>query len=352
MQPKISVIIPVYNVEKYLRECLDSVVNQTLKDIEIICVNDGSTDNSLEILKEYEKQDSRIKVLNHKKNKGLGGARNTGLNSAVGEYIVFIDSDDFVTNNMVEKLLTNLVNNEADMSFCDMWLYESNEQVFYNKPFQIYNLSEYNLYFPQERIEPFTNIWPSAWNKIYKKAIIDKFHLRYLENIFYEDHLFYYNYLLHCKRVSYLSEALYFYRHTRQDSIMQNVSSRIFEIFIILEYLEKLLKKILKKDDFRRIFIKIKSRLLWERTFPFKDDNKIINLYIETARKELAKYSYDEIYRYKDDFIDMECPIFKEIPKNKQYLVEIKTFPKWIDLLCCGKRILRLKSKNGKLKEV
>lgn len=94
--PKISLIIPVYNVEKYLAECLDSCINQTLKDIEIICVNDCSPDNSALILKEYAEKDSRVRIINHEINKGLGAARNTGIDNATGEYIWFIDSDDFV----------------------------------------------------------------------------------------------------------------------------------------------------------------------------------------------------------------------------------------------------------------
>ena len=103
--PKVSVIIPVYNVEKYLRECLDSVVNQTIKDIEIICVNDGSTDGSLDILNEYCSNDDRFVIINQE-NQGLSVARNNGLNSASGDYIAFIDSDDYLLNNdYLEKFL-------------------------------------------------------------------------------------------------------------------------------------------------------------------------------------------------------------------------------------------------------
>ena len=113
MQPKVSVIIPVYNVEKYLRECLDSVVNQTLKDIEIICVNDGSTDNSLEILKEYEKQDSRIKIID-KKNEGVAAARNDGIRIANGEFVCFIDPDDYYPLvDILEDLYTNAKQNNV-----------------------------------------------------------------------------------------------------------------------------------------------------------------------------------------------------------------------------------------------
>lgn len=101
---KISVIIPVYNTEKYLKKCLDSVCNQTLSDIEIICINDSSCDNSLDILNEYSKNDTRIKIINFSENKGVGCARNTGIKEAVGEFVGFVDSDDFIDLDFYEKL--------------------------------------------------------------------------------------------------------------------------------------------------------------------------------------------------------------------------------------------------------
>jgi glycosyltransferase involved in cell wall biosynthesis len=115
MTPKVSVIIPVYNTEPYLKRCLDSVCNQTLKDIEIICVNDGSTDNSLEILQGYEKVDGRIKVVDFERNKGVSIARNTGIDAAQGEYIGFVDSDDYIDLDFYEKLYEKAIENDADI---------------------------------------------------------------------------------------------------------------------------------------------------------------------------------------------------------------------------------------------
>ena len=111
---KLSVIIPVYNVENYLRECLDSITSQTVKDIEIICIDDGSTDNSPKILKEYQKKDSRIKIIT-KENGGQASARNLGIKKAQGEYIAFIDSDDFIESEMLEKLYTKAKDNNLDI---------------------------------------------------------------------------------------------------------------------------------------------------------------------------------------------------------------------------------------------
>ena len=113
--PKVSIIVPVYNVEKYLEKCLDSLVNQSLHDIEIICVNDGSKDDSLDILEKYAKKDSRIKIIN-KQNQGLSAARNDGLKVAAGEYVGYVDSDDWVDLNFYEKLYESAKKYNAEIA--------------------------------------------------------------------------------------------------------------------------------------------------------------------------------------------------------------------------------------------
>ena len=122
--PKVSVVVPVYNVEKYLKRCLNSLVNQTLKDIEIVIIDDGSTDNSPNICDEYAKQDQRIKVI-HKDNQGLGFARNTGLKEVSGEYVGFVDSDDFVEVDTYEKLYTLAKKENVDMITCNYFSFNS-----------------------------------------------------------------------------------------------------------------------------------------------------------------------------------------------------------------------------------
>ena len=112
---KVSIIIPVYNVEQYLAQCLDSVINQTYKNIEIICVNDCSLDNSFKILDEYSKNDKRIKIINRENNGGLSAARNTGLDNASGKYIYFLDSDDWIDLDYIEKMLNAAIKNEVEV---------------------------------------------------------------------------------------------------------------------------------------------------------------------------------------------------------------------------------------------
>ena len=122
--PKISVIVPVYNVEEYLDVCLDTIIMQTFKDFEVICVDDGTQDSSGEILDKYALFDKRIKVI-HQENKGLSGARNTGVEAANGEYIMFVDSDDYISPLMLENLYKNVKQNKSDFVFCNLCIVRS-----------------------------------------------------------------------------------------------------------------------------------------------------------------------------------------------------------------------------------
>ena len=138
--PKVSVIVPVYNVEKYLKRCLDSLINQTLKDIEIIVVNDGSTDNSLDILNKYAENDSRIKVID-KENSGVSDCRNIAMKQMKGKYIMFVDSDDWIDNNALEIMYTKIEEEKSDVVMCTYM----REFTNHSKE-KIFNLPEIELY--------------------------------------------------------------------------------------------------------------------------------------------------------------------------------------------------------------
>lgn len=168
---KISVILAVYNTEKYLRKCLDSLINQTLQDIEIICVNDGSTDNSLKILNEYQKLDSRIKVVN-KENGGLSSARNEGMKYAKGEYIMHFDSDDYYELNMLEYMYNQTKENNCDVFICGYYTEYVNEgYVVNNSGYDIVVKTDNEL----RELIYFLNIsgmFNLVWNKIYKTSYV------------------------------------------------------------------------------------------------------------------------------------------------------------------------------------
>lgn len=177
---KLSIIVPVYNVAEYLERCLNSLINQTLNEIEIICVNDGSTDNSLHILEKFAGLDKRIKIINQK-NKGLSGARNTGIKLVQGEYFGFLDSDDWVDLDYFEKLYKRAKNCNADISLGDfirkgkfkhkIRLKLNKEEEFVGDNEKFYGSQFYHF--------------PCVWNKIYKTSKFND--LRFIEGIFFED---------------------------------------------------------------------------------------------------------------------------------------------------------------------
>lgn len=170
--PEVSVIIPVYNVEKYLRRCLDSVLNQTFKDIEIICINDGSTDASAIILDEYAQKDNRIKVI-HQKNKGLSGARKVGMEISTGNYIAHIDSDDFVEKHYLHTLYTSAQKYAADISVAPIKFY--NDEKLTEATIFAEGIVCYDLY---DKLALLRNdnqsFWISAVNKLYSRNLIEQ----------------------------------------------------------------------------------------------------------------------------------------------------------------------------------
>ena len=168
MNSLISIVIPAYNVENYLDKCLESVVKQTYLNIEIIIVNDGSTDNTLNKCIKWSEIDKRIKYITQK-NAGLSAARNTGIRHANGEYIMFIDSDDFVKNNMVEVLYKNLVNTKSDISICNRYYYyESNGNIKLRYPDKN-TIKVMDKLTALEQLINMTNFDMSAWCKLYRK---------------------------------------------------------------------------------------------------------------------------------------------------------------------------------------
>lgn len=228
MQPLISVIVPVYNVEKYLSKCLDCIIGQTYKNLEIICINDGSKDTSLQILERYANSDSRIKIVN-KNNGGLSSARNAGLKIAHGEYISFIDSDDFPELFMYERAMACF---DDDI---DVVVFEYNEQYEDGKT-KKYHLNYSGKYWINDDI--LKNSDHTTWNKIYKASCIKKNNVSFPEGYLYEDIVFFWNlFLSSVKCVYFLQESLHNYR-INNASIMGNTLRKkenysIYHIFIM-----------------------------------------------------------------------------------------------------------------------
>ena len=222
-QPKVSVIIPVYNSQKYLRECLDSIVNQTLKEIEIICVDDGSTDESLEILKEYDTKDSRVHVFTQP-NKNAGAARNNGLKHAHGEYLLFVDSDDFFNLNMLEHSYKKALIADADMV-----VFSANEyNMKTGKIFRIDQCLRMDLCPPQDPFSPediseqlFQFSRNVTWNKLIRRSIISKYNIEFQEIPRANDVYFTCLSMALSSKISILNEELITYRTGTGMSLQQ-----------------------------------------------------------------------------------------------------------------------------------
>jgi len=219
--PTLSIIVPVYNVEEYLCECIDSIINQTFRDFELILVNDGSTDNCGMICDSYAQIDSRVRII-HQENKGLSNARNTGIDIAKGQYIAFVDSDDFVDSNMYEIMVRELSERNIDMVVCGVNPFRDNQYKKSN-----YTVNKEIVLSKDQCFEMILSagdiITTYAWNKVYKKEIF--LNIRYPEGKHYEDIFVITDILSECDSVFVTSLKLYNYRK-REGSITSSVYNK------------------------------------------------------------------------------------------------------------------------------
>lgn len=288
-EPKVSVIIPVYNTEEYLRECLDSVVNQTLKEIEIICVDDGSTDSSLEILKEYAQKDNRFTIITQE-NLHAGVARNAGLAVAKGEYVSFLDSDDFFKENMLKTLFENSINNNCEIGICsgEKLLYP--DKIIQEMPWLQKKDTE-QIIMPNEEEDLFNLTSPNCWNKIFKKSFIDKYNVRF-QNLLNCNDVFFVGLTLGLSNKIYLTpEKFVIYKYGTNAQITQKIHKSPLSILKALELLEKKLKQYNKN---KKIIFSLKKESINHFIYALKNcksDNigKIIekfqNFYCKSDRK-------------------------------------------------------------------
>lgn len=243
----ISIIIPVYNVEQYLEECLESILLQTYKEFEVICINDASQDNSLNILKKYAQKDNRFKIINHKKNKGVAIARNTGLKNVKSEYITFVDADDKVAPTYLENLIK--YKDKADCVEVNFQLYFQDDinkdkmkydKLWYDK---FINKKASDIYkIDSKYIKQLNN---SCWCKLFKKSIIDKYKIKFSKIFLHEDDEFLLKYIFQCKNIYYINTPLYIYRRHNKSLMSQQHSHNKYTDNAIIAYINivKYLKK-------------------------------------------------------------------------------------------------------------
>ena len=244
--PRISVLIPVYNVSEFLENSIGSLLNQTFRDIELICVNDGSTDNSLEILNDFSKKDSRVKIIN-KENGGCGSARNRALDEAAGDYVYFFDPDDEIELKAFEKVYKNAIYNDSDMVVFKSNVLKDNKVTNFRSYFNLNrilknkNFNKYSFDYHEVK-SSVLNSGFAPWSKLYKKEFLDKYDdFRFDLGIAFDDVPFHVKSMVRAKKISFVNEFLYHYRLDNLNSV-NHTSSNGFDIFKIITIVEDFLK--------------------------------------------------------------------------------------------------------------
>jgi glycosyltransferase involved in cell wall biosynthesis len=232
---EVSIIIPIYNSEKYLRKCLDSIINQTFQKIEIILVNDGSKDNSLNIMNEYKAKDRRIKVINQE-NQGQGEARNNGIKIACGNYITFVDSDDWIAENHIENLYKILINNNADISVCNMaMIMEENLKNIKSKMFTFEEMTGKDA-IKELLLDKQLKSYP--WGKLYKKAIFIENNIFFPKKMFYEDLAIILQAFFFSNKVVFSNNYSYFYLQNSDSSTRKPNINNLWDRLKALEMIK------------------------------------------------------------------------------------------------------------------
>ena len=279
--------MPIYNAEIYLEESVNSILNQNFEDFELICIDDGSTDNSLAILNEISKKDSRLRVISQK-NLGAGAARNKGIKESLGEYICFIDSDDYVIPEYLEIAYDNITSNNSDIVFYKIGNIKNNKKVdlkpyfAFEKIFEDVDFNNYTFNCYQIREYVF-NFYFAPWTKLYRKELLNRYDdFHFVENLPYEDILFHVKTMLRAEKISFVPERLYYYRIDNENSATFD-SSTHKEIYKIIDLVEKFLKENNYYEEFKYEyeFFKTHQILYYLGTHVEEEDFKIAKTYLK-----------------------------------------------------------------------
>lgn len=324
MTDLISVIVPIYNVEEYIRECLESIINQTYTQLEIILVDDGSTDNSSNICDEYKKKDNRIKVI-HQKNSGLSDARNAGIKIATGKYIQFIDSDDYIDRDMIEILYKLLAENSADVSICSNYILKDNiiSSECSNKK---------NIYDRKEILKEILideKIRSYAWNKLIRKEMFDN--VKFPSKKIFEDVLTIPKIFEKSNKVVFLDVPKYYYRQ-REGSILNKQTNALR-----LEYIKAALeinKFIREKEpslenycayNIAHITIKTYNDIGFFNMKSLLEERIVQQLYEET-NKIFENKSYEELIVKNSNYVK-KLHMYYLLTDKEKYINNNRTLP-------------------------
>ena len=356
--PKVSILVPTYNQENYLREALDSLINQTLQDIEILCINDGSTDKTPQILEEYRFRDKRIKVIN-KDNSGYGATMNVGLTNATGEYIGILEPDDFVKNTMYEDLYNLAKKNDLDMVKSDFYYYFSKKKQ-----------ARHSGKIKKKYVEKILNIkndptmikiQPSIWSAIYKRSFLQENSIKFLETpgASYQDTSFAFKTIISANKLLFTNRAYVYYRQDNENSSVKSKD----KVYCICDEWEEISRYLDKRPAIKEIVNQIKlstqfNAYKWnairiekhfrdafidryQETFKKYFDNGEIDddFYNKVAKKELDLLLNDK--KQFRAFVDAE-EVKKEKREKRQKQFSIRINPSRISIVLFGKQILEI----------
>ena len=311
---KVSVIVPVYNVEAYLEKCLESLGRQTLKEIEIIVIDDESPDNCNDIIKKYEKKYNTIKGY-RKKNGGVSDARNYGIDKAQGEYIAFVDGDDYVSLDMYERMYEKAKQGHFDIVVCDLnYVYSDGRKIRVS--------SEINSDTTDIK-KTYVNMYPCVWNKIYKKELFDT-GIRFKKGVWFEDVDFLYKIFPYIKTIGVIKEPFNQYVQ-RPDSITKTFDKRLYNYIdnfndLITFYKErKIYDNYYSQLEYCYVRYLYATFIKQATNFDYKEFKKALNLSIENVKKHFPKYRKNK-YFYSS-FKGIYLVMFNKLLANIIYII-------------------------------
>lgn len=298
---KVSVIVPVFNTEKYIEKCLESLVHQTLGEIEIIIVNDGSLDQSQKIIDKFAEEHSNIKAL-YKTNGGLSDARNHGLAVATGEYIAFVDSDDYVELNMFEAMYTKAVEEELDIVVCDTVIeYDNYSYILHS-----------NMHFSDDTVCSYIYASPMACTRLVSRSVMECFSFQ--KGILYEDLNLTPTYITKTSRVGFLERPLYHYVQ-RNDSIMnqQSFNKRFLDIFRVLENVKSIFEKsgifLQYHDEIEYLYLIHLLRSATLRFIQYKDTKVYLKQIVQTMQEEFPNWRKNKYLKQSNIKFRLVCSL-------------------------------------------
>ena len=338
---KVSIIVPVYKVEKYLRRSMDTLVNQTLDGVEVICINDGSPDNCLSILKEYkEKYPDKNIVIIDKQNEGVWKGRFDGIKVARGEYIGFTDSDDYVALDFAEKLYNAAIQNQADVSVCGFYRMDTDTGHIYSTEMTKYDGKIIDM---DKNPEDTMSINGALWNKLFKAEILKNINNLQNPPRILDDMMFGLLAWLRTKRIAFISDSLYYYM-VRQDSIITTIKKEqvestekamleVKEIYKNNENGKKLLE-VLDATAFLHFGISLMLRIYADKTCDFKKELKHNKEYLDTNFKGWRKSKYLNItYSLSHKLANIKIAIMKKVYVLHLYKAFLKCYTFMIEKL-------------------